>query len=136
MSLNFDLVFALCTLLFAFAYYALRITDFCINLACFLVCTVYRFCNLEKRLSIIFLSVIIRIAKSIIFFFLKEVFYGPMAIIVKKRPGESDDQLISSFRRQIMAENLVINLKEKQRYEKPSARRHRHNQEIRRGKRR
>jgi len=64
------------------------------------------------------------------------VFYGPMAIIVKKKPGESDDQLISSFRRQIMAENLVINLKEKQRYEKPSARRHRRNQEIRRGKRR
>jgi len=64
------------------------------------------------------------------------MFYDPMAIIVKKRPGESDDQLISSFRRQIMAENLVINLKEKQRYEKPSARRHRHNQEIRRGKRR
>ncbi len=59
-----------------------------------------------------------------------------MAIIVKKKPGESDDQLISSFRRQIMAENLVINLKEKQRYEKPSTRRHRHNQEIRRGKRR
>ncbi len=59
-----------------------------------------------------------------------------MAIIVKKKPGESDDQLISSFRRQIIAENLVINLKEKQRYEKPSARRHRHNQEIRRGKRR
>ena len=28
MSLNFDLVFAFCTLLFAFAYYALRTVEF------------------------------------------------------------------------------------------------------------
>lgn len=43
-----------------------------------------------------------------------------MATIVKKRPGESEDSLIARFRKKIQAEQLLIRIKEKQFYKKPS----------------
>jgi len=55
-----------------------------------------------------------------------------MAIIVRKRPGESDDQLVSAFRRKTFSEDVVSEVKERQYYEKPSARRHRRKKEIER----
>lgn len=44
-----------------------------------------------------------------------------MAVVVKKKPGESSDQLISSFRRQTA--DIVVNLKKRARYTKPSQQR-------------
>ncbi|MDD3679450.1 MAG: hypothetical protein PHX72_01135 [Candidatus Shapirobacteria bacterium] len=41
-----------------------------------------------------------------------------MAVVVKKRPGESNDQLISSFRRKTA--DIVVNVKKRARYTKPS----------------
>ena len=43
-----------------------------------------------------------------------------MATVVKKRPGESDDNLISRFRKKIQAEKLLNSLKDRQFYKKPS----------------
>lgn len=43
-----------------------------------------------------------------------------MATVVKKRPGESEDSLIARFRKKIQAEQLLIKIKEKQFYKKPS----------------
>jgi ribosomal protein S21 len=41
-----------------------------------------------------------------------------MAVVVKQKPGESSDQLISSFRRKTA--DIVINVKKRARYTKPS----------------
>lgn len=43
-----------------------------------------------------------------------------MATVVKKRPGETEDSLISRFRKKIQAEQLLTKLREKQFYKKPS----------------
>jgi len=59
-----------------------------------------------------------------------------MAIVVRKKPGESDDQLVSAFRRRAFSEDVVSEVKERQYYEKPSARRHRRKKEIERGAKR
>lgn len=58
-----------------------------------------------------------------------------MAIVVRKKPGESDDQLVSAFRRRAFNEDVVSEVKERQFYEKPSARRHRRKKELERGAR-
>jgi len=55
-----------------------------------------------------------------------------VAIIVRKKPGESDDQLVSAFRRKAFKEDVVSEVKERQYYEKPSARRHRRKKELKR----
>jgi len=57
-----------------------------------------------------------------------------MAIVVKKSPGDSDDKLIKDFLKKTMAEGIVLELKGRQRYEKPSAQRHRRKSELKRGK--
>ncbi|MGI6278790.1 MAG: 30S ribosomal protein S21 [Patescibacteria group bacterium] len=41
-----------------------------------------------------------------------------MAVVVKKKPGESSDQLISSFRRKTA--DIVVSVKKRARYTKPS----------------
>ncbi|MDD3531918.1 MAG: 30S ribosomal protein S21 [Candidatus Shapirobacteria bacterium] len=41
-----------------------------------------------------------------------------MAVVVKKKPGESGDQLISSFRRKTA--DIIVNVKKRARYTKPS----------------
>jgi len=41
-----------------------------------------------------------------------------MAVVVKKKPGESSDQLISSFRRKTA--DIVVDVKKRARYTKPS----------------
>lgn len=43
-----------------------------------------------------------------------------MATIVKKRPGETEESLISRFRKKIQAEQLLNKLREKRFYTKPS----------------
>lgn len=43
-----------------------------------------------------------------------------MAIIVKREPGESEDRLISKFRKKIQAEQILTVIKEREHYKKPS----------------
>lgn len=43
-----------------------------------------------------------------------------MAIIVKKEPGESEDRLISKFRKKVQHEQILTLVKEKKHYKKPS----------------
>lgn len=43
-----------------------------------------------------------------------------MAIIVKKEPGESEDRLISKFRKKVQAEQILTLVKEREHYKKPS----------------
>ncbi|HUW21667.1 MAG TPA: 30S ribosomal protein S21 [Candidatus Bathyarchaeia archaeon] len=43
-----------------------------------------------------------------------------MAIIVKKEPGESEDRLISKFRKKVQLEQILTLIKERQHYKKPS----------------
>lgn len=46
-----------------------------------------------------------------------------MAIVVKKEPGESENRLIDKFRRKILADDLIREVKERSRYKKPALRR-------------
>lgn len=43
-----------------------------------------------------------------------------MATIVKKQPGQSDDQLIAQFRKKVLADDIVGELKKREFYQKPS----------------
>jgi small subunit ribosomal protein S21 len=43
-----------------------------------------------------------------------------MATVVKARPGDSVDQMIKKFKKKVMAEEILITLKEKEFYKKPS----------------
>ena len=43
-----------------------------------------------------------------------------MAIVVKKEPGESEDRLISKFRKKVQHEQILTIIKEKKHYKKPS----------------
>lgn len=43
-----------------------------------------------------------------------------MAIIVRKKPGESDDRLIAKFRKKIQADKILTEIKDKEFYKKPS----------------
>lgn len=59
-----------------------------------------------------------------------------MATIVKKRPGESEDSLISRFRKIILAEKLLNDIKDRQFYKKPSVIKKERLAPLRRAKRR
>jgi len=45
-----------------------------------------------------------------------------MATVVRKAPGESDESLIAKFRRKVLEENILLELKEKEFYKPPSLR--------------
>jgi len=45
-----------------------------------------------------------------------------MATIVRKAPGESDESLIAKFRRKVLADNILLELKEREFYKPPSLR--------------
>lgn len=59
-----------------------------------------------------------------------------MATVVKKKPGESEDNLIYRFRKKIQAEKLLNKLKDRQFYKKPSQEKAERMAPIRRAKRR
>ncbi|OGC99923.1 30S ribosomal protein S21 [Candidatus Amesbacteria bacterium RIFCSPHIGHO2_01_FULL_48_75] len=40
--------------------------------------------------------------------------------MVRKKPGQSDDKLISDFRKKILADEVLIELKKREYYKKPS----------------
>ncbi|KKU55314.1 30S ribosomal protein S21 [Candidatus Amesbacteria bacterium RIFCSPLOWO2_02_FULL_48_11] len=43
-----------------------------------------------------------------------------MPTVVRKKPGQSDDKLISDFRKKILADEVLIELKKREYYKKPS----------------
>ena len=43
-----------------------------------------------------------------------------MPTVVRKKPGQSDDRLIADFRKKILETGLMDEIKEKDRYRKPS----------------
>jgi ribosomal protein S21 len=45
-------------------------------------------------------------------------------VVVKKKKGESEDKLIARFRKKVINEGLLFELKERGRYKKPSEKRH------------
>ncbi len=52
-----------------------------------------------------------------------------MAVIVKKKPGQSDQKLISDFRRQVRRAGVKEKAEESSRYIKPSQQRRREEKE-------
>ncbi len=48
--------------------------------------------------------------------------YEKMATIVRKAPGETEDKLIAKFKKKILAEQLLNELKEREFYKPPSVR--------------
>ncbi|MGB9706743.1 MAG: 30S ribosomal protein S21 [Microgenomates group bacterium] len=45
-----------------------------------------------------------------------------MATVVRKAPGETDESLIAKFRRKVLADNILLELKEREFYKPPSVR--------------
>ncbi len=43
-----------------------------------------------------------------------------MPTIVRKKPGQSDDKLIADFRKKILFDEVLIELKDREFYKKPS----------------
>lgn len=43
-----------------------------------------------------------------------------MATFVKKQPGQTEDQLIASFRKKVLAEDVIGEIKKREFYLKPS----------------
>ena len=44
-------------------------------------------------------------------------------VFVKKKKGESEDKLIARFRKKVVNEGILLEIREKERYKKPSERR-------------
>lgn len=59
-----------------------------------------------------------------------------MPTIVRKKPGQSDDKLIADFRKKILADEVLIELKEREFYKKPSRIKQEKIKERRTGRRR
>lgn len=58
-----------------------------------------------------------------------------MATIVKKEPGETEDKLIAKFRKKVAESGILLELKKRERYVKPSRERYEKERELR-GRRR
>ena len=43
-----------------------------------------------------------------------------MPTVVKKKPGQSDDKLIADFRKKVLADEVLIELKDREFHKKPS----------------
>ena len=44
-------------------------------------------------------------------------------VVVKKQKGESEDRLIATFKKKVLAEGILLDLRERERYKKPAERR-------------
>lgn len=58
-----------------------------------------------------------------------------MATIVKKQPGQTDDQLIAQFRKKVLADDIIGELKKREFYIKPSRARYEKMKKIKKGNR-
>lgn len=43
-----------------------------------------------------------------------------MPTVVRKKPGQSDDRLIADFRKKVLADDVILELKKREYYRKPS----------------
>lgn len=43
-----------------------------------------------------------------------------MPTVVRKKPGQSDDRLIADFRKKVLNEELILEMKKREYYRKPS----------------
>lgn len=59
-----------------------------------------------------------------------------MPTVVRKKPGQSDDKLISDFRKKVLNDEVLIELKKREFYKKPSLVKQEKIKERRKGKRR
>jgi ribosomal protein S21 len=59
-----------------------------------------------------------------------------MPIVVKKKPGESDDKLIMKFRKKILMEKFLLSIKDREYYKKPSTRKKERLAELKKNKKR
>lgn len=59
-----------------------------------------------------------------------------MATIVKKQPGQSEDQLIAQFRKKVLADDILGELKKREFYVKPSRARYEKMKQIKKSGRR
>lgn len=57
-----------------------------------------------------------------------------MATIVKKQPGQSEDQLIAQFRKKVLNEDLIDEMKKREFYQKPSRERYEREKELKKRK--
>lgn len=57
-----------------------------------------------------------------------------MATIVKKQPGQTEDQLIAQFRKKVLNEELIDEIKEREFYQKPSRKRYERERMIKKRK--
>lgn len=57
-----------------------------------------------------------------------------MATVVKKRPGQSDDQLIAQFRKKVLFEEIIEEVREREFYLKPSRKRYERERAIKKTK--
>jgi ribosomal protein S21 len=44
-------------------------------------------------------------------------------VVVKRQKGESEDRLIARFKKKVLAEGILLDLRERERYKKPAERR-------------
>ena len=58
-----------------------------------------------------------------------------MATIVKKQPGQTDDQLIATFRKKMLAEDIITEIKKREFYVKPSRVKYEKMKALKKGKR-
>lgn len=59
-----------------------------------------------------------------------------MPTVVRKKPGQSDDKLIADFRKKVLNDEILIELKKREFYRKPSLIKQEKIKERRKGKRR
>lgn len=43
-----------------------------------------------------------------------------MPTVVRKKPGQSDDKLIADFRKKVLADEIILEIKAREFYKKPS----------------
>lgn len=59
-----------------------------------------------------------------------------MATVVRKKPGQSEDKLIADFRKKILNDEVLLELKGREFYKKPSLIKQEKMKERRKGRRR
>lgn len=59
-----------------------------------------------------------------------------MATVVRKVPGESEESLIAKFRRKVLADNILPELKDREYYKSPSLRKKERLKALKSGRRR
>lgn len=57
-----------------------------------------------------------------------------MATFVKKQPGQTDDQLIAQFRKKVLNEEIIDEIKKREFYQKPSRERYEKKKALRKRK--